>query len=93
MNAPPRRNLRADMPQTTAWIDEWRAAFGVEGINEVIRSGMAGSGDFYAVENGIEVGARSRYQNGVCAAQMVLAVPEAEEPVDSGLRAAPRRRR
>lgn len=49
-------NLRAEMPQTAAWIDELRAAFGADTINNAIRAGMKGGADFYASENGREIG-------------------------------------
>lgn len=50
------RNMRADMPTVAAWIDELRAAFGREVIDEAIRKGMAGLPTFHASENGHEVG-------------------------------------
>lgn len=91
MTAPRRQNLRADMPQTSAWIDDLRAAFGVEGINDAIRSGMAGGDAFFAKENGFEIGSRCRYQNGVSAAQMELVVPKVAVPDAGGRRAVPGR--
>ena len=43
-----------------AWIDELRAAFGREAINEMIGLGMRGeAGKFWASENGIEIGTRA----------------------------------
>ena len=51
-------NLREQMPQTTAFIDALRAAFGADVINPSIKSGMNGQPTFYASENGIEVGTK-----------------------------------
>jgi hypothetical protein len=53
-------SLRDEMPQTAAWIDDLRAAFGAAGINAQIKKGMAGlPGFFYASENGHEVGTKA----------------------------------
>ena len=50
-------SLRAEMPQTAAFIDDLREAFGAEAINPQIKKGMAGlPGFFHAQENGREVG-------------------------------------
>lgn len=49
-------SLRQSMPQTAAWIDELRQTFGAEAINASIKNGMAGGSDFWASENGLEVG-------------------------------------
>ena len=49
-------NLRTAMPQTAAFIDNLREAFGAECINAVIKAGMQGLPVFHAKENGIEVG-------------------------------------
>jgi hypothetical protein len=51
-------NLRADMPATTAFIDECRAAFGIDVINKSIRLGVNGLPSFWASENGIEIGTK-----------------------------------
>lgn len=50
------KNVRADMPQTAAFIDALREAFGVEHINQQIRKGLSGEPTFYACENGHELG-------------------------------------
>ncbi len=50
--------LRDSMAGVAAFIDECRAVFGAEIINEQIRKGMHGSPTFYACENGIEVGTK-----------------------------------
>lgn len=63
-NTTRKRNLRADMPLVTAWIDEMREAFGDEGINQSIKDGLDGEPTFWARENGIEVGTRS-HEEGV----------------------------
>ena len=50
-------SLRDAMPQTAAFIDFAREAFGADSVNASIRKGMAGlPGNFHAVENGLEVG-------------------------------------
>lgn len=50
-------NLRAEMPQTAAFIDAMREAFGKAEIDAQIRKGMGGlPGFFHAKENGHEVG-------------------------------------
>lgn len=48
--------LRQAMPETAAFIDAMRGAFGAEQINAVIRAGMDGQPMFWARENGNEVG-------------------------------------
>ena len=50
-------SLRDAMPQTAAFIDFAREAFGVASVDAAIRNGMAGlPGNFHAIENGREVG-------------------------------------
>jgi hypothetical protein len=50
-------SLRDQMPETAAFIDAMRAAFGKEGIDASIRKGMAGlPGFFHANEAGHEAG-------------------------------------
>lgn len=44
------------MPESAAWIDELRHAFGPDEINRAIRAGMKGEPVFHAVENGHELG-------------------------------------
>ena len=44
------------MPETAAWVDALRLAFGADEINRVIRAGMKGEPVFHAVENGHELG-------------------------------------
>lgn len=51
--------LRKTMPETAAWIDTLRDAFGAESIEDAIRRGMAGEPTFYAIEQGREIGTRS----------------------------------
>ena len=54
-------NLRAEMPETAAFIDAMRAEFGADGINANIKKGLAGlPGFFYASENGHAAGTRAR---------------------------------
>lgn len=49
-------DMREVMPQTAAFIDDLRAAFGAEMINTQIRRGMRGEPVFHAVEGGHSVG-------------------------------------
>ena len=50
-------NLRADMPETAAFIDALRDAFGKDAINAAIKKGVGGlAGHFHATENGFEAG-------------------------------------
>lgn len=51
-------NLRIEMPVTTAWIDQMRELYGKDSIVPSIKQGMAGGTDFYACENGYEIGRR-----------------------------------
>ena len=49
--------LRETMPETAAFVDAMRVAFGVDLINAQIKRGMAGDTfSFHALENGLEVG-------------------------------------
>lgn len=52
------KNLRETMPATAAWVDDLRQTFGAETINRAIKNGMGGGTDFWAQENGIEIGNR-----------------------------------
>jgi len=51
--------LRETMPETAAFIDACREAFGAEEVNAQIKLGMQGARTFHASENGIEVGTAS----------------------------------
>ena len=51
-----KQNLRDEMPITTAWIDDMRAAFGREYIDDIIRRGMRGEPVFSASEAGHTIG-------------------------------------
>jgi hypothetical protein len=51
-----KRDLRTEMPITTAWIDDMRAAFGKEYIDSIIRRGMRGEPVFSASEAGHTIG-------------------------------------
>lgn len=44
------------MPQCAAFIDQLRAGFGSELINDIIRRGMRGEPVFHATENGHTLG-------------------------------------
>lgn len=52
-------SLREVMPVTAQLIDEYRAVFGKENIDQVIRRAMNGEPVFYAVENGHTFGTPS----------------------------------
>lgn len=64
--------MRLAMPLTAAWIDDLRAAFGAEAIDGQIRNGIAGFPDFWASENGIEIGTKAPEGKGVTGRDMVL---------------------
>lgn len=49
-------SMRDQMPETAAFIDSLRSAFGEASINEQIRKGLNGEPTFYARENGHELG-------------------------------------
>jgi hypothetical protein len=51
--------LRQTMPETAAFIDAMRDAFGAEMINEAIRAGIDGQPTFYASENGQQIGTKA----------------------------------
>ena len=53
--------LRQTMPTIAAFIDDLRAAFGAECINQSIKAGIDGQPTFWARENGIEIGTRAPY--------------------------------
>ena len=49
---------REQMPQTAAFIDSLREAFGKDEIDAQIRKGMKGGIEFYASEGGITYGTK-----------------------------------
>ncbi|WP_295378391.1 hypothetical protein [uncultured Pseudacidovorax sp.] len=50
-------NLREDMPETAAWVDQRRKEWGVPYVNDCIRRAIAGEpGLFYALERGHVLG-------------------------------------
>jgi hypothetical protein len=49
-------SLREQMPETAAFIDSLRAAFGADMIDAQIRKGLKGAPVFYASENGYTIG-------------------------------------
>lgn len=51
--------LRQAMPETAAFIDACRAAFGADTINAAIKAGINGQPTFWASENGQEVGTKA----------------------------------
>jgi len=56
--------LRHSMPETAAFIDAMRDAFGAEMINAAIKAGIDGQPTFWASENGQEIGTRAPYSAG-----------------------------
>jgi len=56
--APKPKPLRAAMPLVSAFIDDLRSAFGTQGIDAAIKSGLQGLPTFHAREGGQEVGTR-----------------------------------
>lgn len=53
-----RANLRQQMPQTAALVDQLRLQHGADQINSQIRKSIGGQYGFWARENGIEIGCR-----------------------------------
>lgn len=50
-------DLRAQMPETSKWVDAKREEYGVAFVNDCIRRGMKGEpGRFYAMEKGHVLG-------------------------------------
>lgn len=49
-------NMREQMPNVAAFIDQMRDAFGKEHIDQQIRKGMRGEPVFFARENGHQIG-------------------------------------
>lgn len=59
MNQPANKkiDLRKDMPETAAWVDQRRAAWGKQFVNDCIRRALGGeAGLFYALEGGHVLG-------------------------------------
>lgn len=52
-------SMREAMPQTAAFVDMLREAFGADAIDPSIRRGLAGEPTFYAEENGHVLGCRA----------------------------------
>ena len=53
------------MPQTAAFIDVLRAAFGKDAVDPQIRDGLKGEPTFWAKENGREIGTRVYRQQSI----------------------------
>ena len=49
-------NMRTEMPEVAAFVDQMRDAFGKDEIDQQIRRGMRGEPTFYARESGHELG-------------------------------------
>ena len=78
------KKARQTMPLVAAWIDEMRAAFGADIIDEAIRRGMRGEPTFWARENGHELGTRApEPRNALSVNQLVL---EGIRPAKGGQR-------
>lgn len=63
VESPKRGSLRDAMPETAAWIDQLREAFGADVIDVSIRRGLQGKPTFWAEEGGQEVGTRPGWLN------------------------------
>lgn len=76
----PARSMRELMPQTFAWLQDLRAAFGAEAIDPQIRAALQdGMPTFRATEGGHTVGVqRPTVGVEISAAQMVIIKPEKE---------------
>lgn len=53
-------DLRDRMPNVAAFIDDLRAVFGVDEVNDQVRRGMRGEPTFWAGEGGVEIGTKSK---------------------------------
>jgi len=77
--------MREQMPQVAAFIDELRAAFGQADIDNVIRRGLHADCKpmerFHAIENGQTLGQAYIPECQFSASDMVIRVPEEDEPV------------
>lgn len=73
--------LRQTMPQTAAFIDACREAFGKAHIDGQIRLGMQGAQTFHAVEDGQEVGTRFDVpKNAITMDKMVIQPKQETKP-------------
>ena len=71
------KNMRAAMPEVTAWIDGLRDAFGADDINAAIKAGMSGVPGFCAREAGHAVGTPpSQRGTDISADQLVIRRPK-----------------
>lgn len=55
------------MPKVARFVDDLRAAFGVEYVNGAVRAGLRGQPVFWASEDGHEVGTRTRWSDELAA--------------------------
>ena len=67
------------MPVVAGWVDEMRAAFGVDEINKAIRNGMSGKQTFHATENGCEIGTAMVSVIVINGCDMVVNKPDPDE--------------
>lgn len=79
-------SLREKMPTVAAWIDDLREHLGAETINASIKNGLNGGSDFWASENGIEIGNRAPEGNGVTSDKMLLFPKKYPLPNETGPR-------
>ena len=77
-NQPPRRSMKADMPQVFAWVQDLRAAFGADAIDPQIRAAIHdGLPTFHASEGGHTVGvALPAIGRAFSAAELVIIPPQ-----------------
>lgn len=75
--------LRVTMPQTAAFIDACRAAFGKESVDQMIKLGMEGAETFHAIENGIEVGTPFKEPNNFVTVDKMVIYPKQHVEIKS----------
>lgn len=56
--SPAKKPSAEDMPFAAEIVKALRAEFGADMINAAFRNGLAGGSDFYARENGFEIGTK-----------------------------------
>jgi hypothetical protein len=73
------RNMRLDMPQTAALVDELRRVFGLSEIKRHRGQRMDGKPTLHAVENGHEIGTAFTVGIVVSGSELVTKVAQTEE--------------
>jgi len=75
--------LRASMPETAAFIDALREAFGADQVDPSIRAGMAGHPTFFAREGGYEIGCKATVADPARLVEVGIEMP-AQWQIESG---------